>query len=100
MDYEMKDCAGCSTCSIACSFRHMNEFNPEFASIEIIENVDKPGYFVRLHKEGANQRIPCDGCVEVDGEPICVLYCPKKIKLMEIIEDFRKHIIYNSGRRE
>lgn len=88
MDFEMNECGGCQTCEIACSYKHTGEFSHRVSSIEIIELEDKPGYKVRIAHEPDGERFQCDGCQDIEGEPLCVQFCPKKEELMEIIEKF------------
>lgn len=88
MNFEMDDCGGCQTCEIACSYKHTGEFNNSISSIEIIELKDRPGYRVRIAHSLNGERNPCDGCLEIDGEPLCVQFCPKKESLLKIIEEF------------
>ncbi|MCB2202819.1 hypothetical protein KQH56_02310 [bacterium] len=88
MDFEMDDCGGCQTCEIACSYKHTGEFNNRVSSIEIVELKDKPGYSVRITHDSSGERIMCDGCQDVDGDPLCVEFCPKREELIEIIDQF------------
>ena len=88
MDYELEGCGGCKTCEIACSFKHTGSFNHSISSIEIVEREDGKGYFIRIHDDSSSGRIPCDGCLDVDGEPMCVVYCHKREGLLEIINQF------------
>lgn len=91
MDFEMELCAGCTTCEMACSYKHIEAFNNLISSMEIVEKEKEPGYKVRLIEKQTGDRIPCDGCFDVkDDYPLCVRYCPHKDELMEIIEEFRK----------
>lgn len=89
MDFEMELCGGCTTCEIACSFRHLGKFNNQVSSIEIVPLEDKPGYKVRIHEAGDGSRFICDGCKDVDGGPLCTRYCPEREDLMEIIQQYR-----------
>ena len=89
MDYKMDLCGGCLTCEIACSYKHTGEFNHLISSIEIIELKDKPGYEVRIHESNCGDRIACDGCIDVEGDPLCVHYCRKSDELRTIIKEFR-----------
>ncbi|MFZ7133173.1 MAG: hypothetical protein ACOWWR_12505 [Eubacteriales bacterium] len=89
MDYRMDFCGGCLTCEIACSYKHTGEFNHLISSIEIIELEGKPGYKVRIHENNTGDRIICDGCIDIDGEPMCVRYCHKSQDLNTIISEFR-----------
>ncbi len=85
MDFQMRECGGCTSCEMACSYRHTGDFEPSVSSIEILETKDQPGYFVRLHMGESENRHPCDGCPNED-EPFCMRYCHKKEKLQEIIK--------------
>lgn len=86
MDFKMAECGGCTTCEIACSYRHTKEFNHLISSIEIVELENEQGYAVRLTEDGALGRIPCDGCIGT--EPMCLMYCPKREELREILDQF------------
>jgi Fe-S-cluster-containing dehydrogenase component len=88
MDFAMKECAGCTTCEIACSYKHNDEFNPALSSIEIIQNQEAPGYKVRLIIDSSTGRIPCNGCKDLDGDPMCMMYCHKRDDLKVIIDQF------------
>lgn len=89
MDFKMDLCGGCETCEIACSYKHTGEFNHLISSIEIIELENKPGYKVRINEDANGSRIPCNGCADIDGEPMCVQFCPKQKELKDIIEQFK-----------
>lgn len=88
MDFTMKECAGCTTCEIACSYRHTGEFNHNVSSIQIIVNQEEPGYKVRLTTDASTGRIPCDGCKDVEGEALCMRYCHKRDDLKIILDQF------------
>lgn len=98
MDFTMPECGGCMTCEIACSYKHTKGFNHLLSSIEIVELEDKPGYKVRITEAGARTRIPCDGCLDEQGEPLCVRYCPKNTELKQIIEAFAAEHLKGKGR--
>ena len=73
MRFEMKDCGGCRTCAMACSYKFTGEFNYQHAAIRIIERSDGIGFDVELiDDEGEPYR--CDGCLEYDT-PLCVQFC-------------------------
>jgi len=95
MDFEMELCAGCTTCEMACSFKHTKAFNNLLSSIEIVEKEDEPGYRVRLiEKNQSDTRFPCDGCFEIEDDyPLCVRYCPHKDELMDIVIQFRNRCL-------
>lgn len=90
MDYKMDLCGGCLTCEIACSYKRTGEFKHQISSIEIIELTDKPGYKVRIHENNNGNRIACDGCLDTEGDPMCVRYCRKREDLRLIINSFRE----------
>lgn len=93
MDFEMKECGGCTTCEIACSYKQAQEFNHAVSSIEIIRNQDGPGYKVRLLEDSTTGRPPCDGCRELDGDPLCMRYCHKPEDLKAIIDQFAAKVL-------
>ena len=88
MDYKLDMCGGCMTCEIACSYKHTGEFNHFVSSIEIIELKESPGYKVRIHEDNSGERIACNGCIDIEGEPLCVRYCHKYEDLKSIINKF------------
>lgn len=100
MEYTMKECGGCVTCEIACSYRHKKEFNHLISSIEIVEKGNAPGYFVRLTQDASGIRIPCDGCLDENDEPLCVRYCPKPTQLKAIIDQFVAERLKKEGKDE
>lgn len=98
MDFKMEECAGCTTCEMACSYKHTKAFNNRVSSIEIIETKEEPGYMVRLIEEGSGERLACDGCVEIlDDYPWCVRYCSHKDELMDIVKSFREKCLGQKG---
>ena len=100
MDFDMKDCGGCITCEIACSYKHKGEFNHLLSSIEIVEKKDEPGYKVRLIEDPSSGRIPCDACVNCDDEPMCMKYCPKKEQLEDILNRFKAQCLQQKKERD
>ena len=101
MDYDLKLCGGCTTCEIACSFRHTGSFNNRLSSIEVVPLEDRPGYKVRLHEQSDGKRFACDGCIHAEGLPPCVEYCVRSTELMDIIEDYRaKHSSDSLGKED
>jgi len=87
MIFDMPSCGGCSTCEMACSFRHRGEFIPAISSIRILDRERGPGFFLCLLEEGDGKRIACDGCVDLDVPP-CVQHCEKGEDLEKILKDF------------
>jgi Fe-S-cluster-containing hydrogenase component 2 len=69
-----KKCKDCCICELACSFHHMGEFLPEYASIRIYS--DRNG--------GLDVTIlsTCDLCTK-EKLPLCMEFCPSgAIKLI------------------
>ena len=73
--FNTKNCTGCRTCEIACSFHHIKAFAPSISSIEIANSLRKDQritiLFYVVKKDG---HFPCDGC-RGEEEPYCVKYC-------------------------
>lgn len=84
--YHLKDCGGCRTCEIVCSFHHVSAFSPAVSSIRIIEN-ETGGFDVVLMDESDGTRRACDLCVGLDC-PLCVRYCAEAEGLKEILRQF------------
>ncbi len=84
-DFIMDTCGACRTCEIACSYHHTGEFNHQVSSIEIVERKDGGGYDVRIYQKNNGERIACDGCLDVDGDPLCIQYCREAEDLKKII---------------
>ncbi|MFA5675978.1 MAG: hypothetical protein WDA65_05570 [Christensenellales bacterium] len=94
MDFELKDCGGCRTCQIACSFKLTGQFNYNATAIDIIEKQDNTGYIVRIAEDGAYK---CDGCNGHD-EPMCIRYCHIDKDLNELINTFKKERLITVGK--
>ena len=72
--YETKDCTGCRSCELACSYHHTGTFSPATSSIQI-NGLDKiPFLTMSFNKQENNGHLPCDGCNGL-AEPLCVKYC-------------------------
>jgi Fe-S-cluster-containing dehydrogenase component len=84
MLFELKDCGGCRTCAMACSYRFTGEFNYFNAAINIIERMDHTGFAVELIDDIDNP-FRCDGCVDSDT-PYCVQFCHFKDELKSFID--------------
>ncbi len=100
MDFKLDDCGGCTTCEIACSLKQTGQFNHGISGIQIVEEKDGQGYFVRIIEDPSTGRIPCDGCMDIDGDPMCVRYCHKADELRGIISKFidaRKKEVIDNG---
>ncbi len=87
--FDMPTCGGCRTCEIACSFHHRGEFNPEVASLQILDKEDGPGYYVWLASESNDLRNACDVCKDLNV-PLCVEYCKEYDDLFKILQEFDK----------
>jgi Fe-S-cluster-containing dehydrogenase component len=83
MRFEMKDCGGCRTCAMACSYKFTGEFNSDHAAIRIIEREDGMGFDVELIDDEGEEYL-CDGCLEYDT-PLCVQFCHFKEELTSFI---------------
>ena len=88
MIFDMPSCGGCSTCEIACSYRHTGIFKPSLSSIKIIDRENnEPGFKVLLIESTGEDGIACDGCKDYE-EPFCVEICHKKEELERIIKEY------------
>ena len=72
--FETKDCIGCKTCMIACSYHHKNIFRPSISSIEIKRGEKAPSFTISFNRSDGNGHLACDGCKELE-EPLCIEYC-------------------------
>jgi len=95
MRFEMKDCGGCRTCELACSFRFSGEFCYDYSAIKIIVNDTGDGYFVELIGD-PTAPFRCDACVDID-EPMCVQFCHHKDQLTEFIAEYTKSVLHREG---
>lgn len=87
--FDMPSCGGCRTCEMACGFHHRGEFNPEVASLQIVDRKDRPGYYVWIAAESSERRMACDLCKGLDM-PLCVEYCKELDDLYKILMVFEK----------
>lgn len=87
--FDMPTCGGCRTCEMACGFHHRGEFNPEAASLQIIDKDDGPGYRVRIAAQSIEQRTACDLCKGLEV-PLCAEYCREVDDLYKILAEFEK----------
>jgi Fe-S-cluster-containing hydrogenase component 2 len=87
--FDMPTCGGCRTCEMACAFHHLGEFNPDVASLQILDKEDGPGYSVWLASENDDRRIACDLCKDLDV-PLCVEYCKEYDDLFKILQELDK----------
>ena len=100
MDYDMKFCGGCTTCEIACSYKHTGSFNNRVSSIEIIPKDKEPGYKVRIYEKAAGKHFACDGCLNAGDIPPCAEFCVRSEDLLEIIEKHRtKYLVNDVGKK-
>ena len=72
--FETKDCIGCRTCMIACSYHHSKIFSPSISSIEIKRGQKTPSFTISFNQGDNNSHMACDGCKELE-EPLCIEYC-------------------------
>lgn len=90
MIFNTKNCTGCKTCEIACSFHHTKgSFSTSLSSIKTIDKPKELGFALQLYKKEKGGHLACDRC-EREEEPICVKYCPTIMRdeLRGIIEEF------------
>ena len=97
MDFKLDGCGGCQTCEMACSYKHTGSFNHQIASIQIIEDKEASGFIVRLIENSSTGRIPCDGCLDIEGDPMCVLFCHKADALRSFIDIFIDEKLKKAG---
>jgi Fe-S-cluster-containing hydrogenase component 2 len=72
--FETKDCVGCKTCVIACSFHHKGVFSVDLASIEIKDQREQGKFGIFFYKTNEEGHLACDKC-QGEEEPFCVKYC-------------------------
>lgn len=87
MKFDLKDCGGCKTCKLACSYRFTGGFSFDSSAIDIIEKTDGPGRYVILNGKNSGFRYICDGCKDLTG-PMCIQYCHLRDELKECIKEF------------
>ena len=67
-------CTGCRACELACSFHHRRVFNPQKASIAILQSKDKEEIKIVIFYSNEAGHLACDNCKN-EREPLCVKYC-------------------------
>ena len=89
--FDTKDCTGCRTCEMACSYHHSRTFRPRVSSIEIIRNPEQSGFSICFYKDSHQGHLACNGCPGLE-EPFCVQYCPAvaRDELRAIARQFKK----------
>ena len=73
--YETRDCVGCKTCMIACSYHHRGAFGLQFSSIEIKDSEQNANFTIAFHYKDEQGRLGCDRCKGEEEGPLCVKYC-------------------------
>ena len=96
MIFDTKDCTGCRTCEMACSYHHSRTFRPSVSSIEIISKPKELGFGISFYMDSDNGHLACDGCQGLE-EPLCVKYC-NAIGRNELKEIIRKRETARSNR--
>ena len=91
MIFDTKDCTGCRTCEMACSYHHSRTFRPSVSSIEIISKPEQSGFSISFYKDSQQGHLACNGCPGLE-EPFCVKYCPAvaRDELKAIASQFKK----------
>ncbi len=64
IEIDPQKCIGCRICELACSFKHLGEFNPEYSKIRIFFSDDG----------GLDINIKSCYC----AHPFCIDFCPVK----------------------
>ena len=90
MIFETKNCVGCRTCEIACSYHHQGVFSPSISSIKVVDRPQEQSFAISFYRQGESSHVACDGCIGLD-EPLCVKYCPS------IMRDELTQILTNLG---
>jgi len=71
---DTKNCFGCRSCELACSYHHRKIFQPAISSIEI-KRWEKTGKFgIVLHSQQEHGRMACDSC------GFCLQFCPTEAR--------------------
>lgn len=96
-EYRLENCGGCITCEMACSLKQTGQFNHQLSSIHIVRDEEQMENRVRLFFDSDLGRIPCNGCVDIDGDPMCVQYCHERMDLREIIHAFIQETTREDG---
>lgn len=71
---DTRDCTGCKTCVIACSYHHQRVFSLDISSIEIKDLRHEGKFAIVFYKKGEDGHLACDRC-QGEKEPLCVKYC-------------------------
>ena len=87
MLFELKNCGGCKTCGLACSFHLSGEFGYEKSALKVITKDSGDGYLIKIIDD-TNEPYHCDACVGLD-EPMCVQFCHHKDQLLEYINKIK-----------
>jgi len=72
--FDTKDCTGCKTCVIACSYHHKGVFSLASSSIEIKDWRQEGKFAIVFHKKDEDGYLACDKC-QGESEPLCIKYC-------------------------
>jgi Fe-S-cluster-containing dehydrogenase component len=89
--FDTRECTGCHTCEMACSYYHSSSFHPSVSSIEIIRKPEQSGFRISFYKDSHKGHLACNGCPGLE-EPFCVKYCPAiaRDELKATVSQFKK----------
>jgi Fe-S-cluster-containing hydrogenase component 2 len=72
--FETKDCVGCRTCELACSYHLKGVFRPTASSIKVVDRQRGLGFAIAIYTQDEDDHLACDHCHGIN-EPFCVKYC-------------------------
>jgi Fe-S-cluster-containing hydrogenase component 2 len=72
--FDTKDCTGCKTCAIACSYHHRAVFSLGLSSIEIKDRRQEGKFAIVFYKRDEDGHLGCDKC-KGEEELLCMKYC-------------------------
>ena len=87
MLFEFKNCGGCKTCEIACSYRFSGAFNHHMSAVKVVEKRGQAGFAVDINDEQGAVRFACDGCADLEA-PMCAEYCHDPEEFVKLIGEF------------
>ena len=85
--FDTKDCTGCKTCAIACSYHHQGVFTLAISSVEIKDLRQEGKFQIVFHTKNASGHLACDRC-QGENEPLCVKYCVMRQELKAILGSY------------
>ena len=95
LTFDTRECTGCRTCEVACSYHHEKIFCPSISSIEISEKT--LGFTLSFYTDQMGEHLACDGC-KGEEEPLCVKYC--SVLMQDELLDLLKTNVIRSNTQE